>query len=254
LKAPITRLSPEALKIVQEQQEIVQREQRTSAAAALAAAKEELHQRLKNITDGASALKLADELKAERKPSEPRGIVDFSGLDEDLRQLAALWNGELSSSSSYGFSRSMQSARPWGTDLVDLRERAVRDLIARRAQMPDLLKPPLVSMEPEKAVQQVCQDLFTKNEFSRLYQVLSETSRLLTDRRVGYSEENLGGLKSFLTGQNFERAEQYIDAVRSYKTTLGCIGELVPIDAAAERLRVLKKEHPEAFNATGAYR
>ena len=37
------------------------------------------------------------------------------------------------------------------------------------------------------------------------------------------------------------------DAVQSYRNVLTCIGELVPIDAAAARLKVLKQEHPDAF-------
>ena len=57
--------------------------------------------------------------------------------------------------------------------------------------------------------------------------------------------------RAFFAGQNFELAEQWSDAMQSYKTVLRSANEHVPIKAAAERLKVLTKEHPEAVAAAG---
>ncbi|MES2573040.1 MAG: hypothetical protein V4710_23660, partial [Verrucomicrobiota bacterium] len=63
------------------------------------------------------------------------------------------------------------------------------------------------------------------------------------------SADLLQALRAFFTAQNLELAEQWTDAVRSYKAVLRSSSERAPIKAAAERLKVLAKEHPDVVAA-----
>ena len=41
------------------------------------------------------------------------------------------------------------------------------------------------------------------------------------------------------------RDKHWANAIHAYREVLGCLGPLAPVDAAAERLKKLKNEHPQ---------
>lgn len=250
LKATSALIGSEALKVITEQRTGVAPQWKAAEAAARAATDEQLRKRLAAVTDRASLLKLADELRAESSAnSGPRENNDLTVLEQELRQIAALWNADSPQPISSQAWRQGQPDRAWSADVDTLRKRAVREALASRLQLPELLQPPLNALSPARAVRQHGRDLFAKGDFARVQSLLAQSSLVFTEERVGGETEEMRGLKLFLTAQNLERAEQFADAVRIYRDVLSCIGELVPSDAAAERLRTLKREQPDAFKS-----
>lgn len=248
LKVTSAQIGSEALKVITEQRTGIAPKWKAAEAAARAAADEQLRKRLAVVADRAGLLKLADELRAESGiNSGSRENNDLTVLEQELRQIAALWNADSPQPISSQAWRQGQPDRVWTADVDALRKRAVREALASRLPLPELLQPPLNALPPAKAIRQYGRDLFAKGEFARVQSLLAQSSLVFSEERVGGETEEMRGLKLFLTAQNLERAEQFADAVRIYRNVLSCIGELVPSDAAAERLRTLKREQPDAF-------
>jgi hypothetical protein len=64
---------------------------------------------------------------------------------------------------------------------------------------------------------------------------------------AGVESELATALRAFLAGQNLELAEQWEDAMQSYKSVLRCTHELAPTRVAAARVVALTKGHPDLF-------
>jgi hypothetical protein len=93
----------------------------------------------------------------------------------------------------------------------------------------------------------LAKEAFKRQEWRRLHDLLTTSASLSREVRLSEHDDELRAVKGLIIGENFERAEQFADAVLSYRAVLNCVGELVPIDGAAARLKTLKKEHPDAF-------
>jgi hypothetical protein len=89
-----------------------------------------------------------------------------------------------------------------------------------------------------------------KGEWERVLRILEAYRAMFAAYgSSGWLQSELMACQSFLQAQNYERAEQYPQAVASYLQVIAQIGKRVPTQAAKERLLDLKKTHPEAFNA-----
>lgn len=250
LNLPADWISPATRAVLTETQAEIQRQLRAAEKAQIAAREKEMQERLAKVTDAASAAALAEDLQAEQQTT-PNRREEFGALVNDLRRLAALWNAE-GRPNSFAEMHDGGAAHPWTASVRALRMRAVREQLARRLNAPELLKPPLDAMPPEAAVRQLGREFFEKKEWMRLHTLLSDSAPFMAGNPSVMQGDELRGVRALLAGQNFERAEQFAEAVQSYRSALICIGELVPVDAVAERLKALKGEHPEAFSASPA--
>jgi hypothetical protein len=138
----------------------------------------------------------------------------------------------------------------FAAEIEALRKRIERDVLSRALAVPELNEPPLSEKAPDAALDALCDRFVEKGEWRRLYDVLSARAALQPNapRRAG--NDALPALQSFFTGQNLELAEQWADAVQAYKTVLQNSSPRAPIKPAAERIKALVKEHPDAANVT----
>jgi hypothetical protein len=185
-----------------------------------------------------------------RKPEVP------AGLGATLSRLAAAWQ-----SLNPGFLRDerMQSGNlderqgPFAAELGALRRRIEREVFVSVLRVPELNQPPLADKPPQQAVEELVRQSAQKKEWRRVIELL-QASRQLKGEDPRGDTELLEALRSYLAGQNLELAEQWSDAAAAYKRVLLCTSELAPVADAADRLKALKREHPEAASPSNAGR
>ena len=135
-------------------------------------------------------------------------------------------------------------------EFEELRKRVEREVMSRALAAPELNEGEALALPLETAVDQLCDTLFTNGDWRRLYRVLETRSRWrVAGEYQRQPDETLTALRAFFAGQNLELAEQWAEAAESYRAVLRCVSERAPIKPAAERLKVLVKEHPEAVGS-----
>lgn len=68
-----------------------------------------------------------------------------------------------------------------------------------------------------------------------------------SQQQPGWLAAELTACQSLISGIRFEEAEQYRQAAQAYMNVLMQIGKRIPTEEATDRLRKLKKAHPEAI-------
>ena len=179
---------------------------------------------------------------------------DFGQLPSRLNALAAAWASAspvlLMQQERYGGGEIASAA--YAKELADLRRRIERDVLAQVLKAPELNTPPLSEKPPEAAIAIFCAELAQRGDWRRLLQVLQAQPPNPMQQLGRVENETVSALRSFFAAQNFELAEQWPDAVQAYKAVLRSTGENIPVKPAAERLKALAKEHPEAAAAAPA--
>jgi hypothetical protein len=252
MRLPREGLPPDVLKTVAQKRRDVAQQAAAAASAARAAGEKRACERLGAVTDAPSALAVADDFQAERK-ANPAAIetIDFPSFEADLRQLAALWSVDPAQPNSPLPAWAARSFTPaWNARIIALRTQAVRTQLARRADSPELLQPPLDALPPHLALRRLARDLLAHSEWQRLQVVLINETTLFGANRSPFANDDLSAVRTFITAQNFERAEQFEEAANAYRAVLGFVGECVPVDAAAMRLKTLTKTGPRKKSAS----
>jgi len=135
-------------------------------------------------------------------------------------------------------------------EMIELRHRVEREVMAGSLRAPELLQPPLLEKPFEEAVEILKGQLAGKGEWRRLLQLLDDRTSPARPGMFPPAQDDLAAaVRAFIAGQNMEPAEQWRDALLSYKTVLRCTSDHAPIKKAAERVKALTKEHPEAVPA-----
>jgi hypothetical protein len=138
-------------------------------------------------------------------------------------------------------------------ELTSLRLRAEREIIAHTLKAFELTKPPLSEQPTNEAVEALCDQLAQKREWRRLLQLL-DTRDILNPMEGRYgrapADDSATAIRAYFVAQNFELAEMWKDAADSYRSVLRSTSQRAPIAEAAERLKKLIKEHPEASMST----
>jgi hypothetical protein len=209
--------------------------------------------RITSIANGADALALSTELRNRPKAlpgsqSELRG--DLYQLQNDLNSL-----GQFAAACEQGrFNFSLlQLAEPsrhrWQKQTSEVRARFARQALASQLGAPEIMRAPLEAAALEKAVLQLADEAAKKREWRKVYDMLRVCNG--AGDRFGSGRDpigdEIGGIADFFTGQRFEKAEQWAEAITSYQNVLRRMGNRLPVAEATERLQALKREHPEAF-------
>jgi hypothetical protein len=208
-----------------------------------------LAERLNAIKTPADLEALASELAASASNSSSRREEQDDwprNLGSQLNALAALWNGTNPQLVRQGFQDSSDAR--FAMELNKLRQRIERDILARTLNAPELLKPPLADLSTDESLDKLSAQLSANRDWRRLLQLTN--ARMTQNQFMPSNSADLdlaGALRAFIAGQNMELAEQWADAVQSYKSVLRCTNERAPTRDAAERLKALTKSHPEAF-------
>ncbi|MEA3209105.1 MAG: hypothetical protein QOE70_2162 [Chthoniobacter sp.] len=173
---------------------------------------------------------------------------NWGQLAAQLSMLAAAWSAASPVLLQQDRQMDWEAARAsYAGEVRSLRKRIERDVLGRTLRLPELNNAPLNEKPTEEALDALSNDLAGRSEWRRLYQLLEARAGLQgLAGRIG-QDDALPALRSFFAAQNLELAEQWTDAVQAYKAVLQAVSERAPIKAAAERLKALTKEHPEAF-------
>ena len=184
-------------------------------------------------------------LQARNRGGEER--EDFSQLIQQLSMLSAAWASASPALLHQERGGGAVLSGSFAREFAALRSRIERDVIARVLKAPELNTPPLADKAPEAALDALCDDLAQRGEWRRLLQILQARPQTqFQPYGRGVEDETVSALRAFFAAQNLELAEQWADAAQAYKTVLRGTGERIPIKAAADRLKVLAKEHPDA--------
>jgi hypothetical protein len=213
---------------------------------------EKIRTRLAGVNDAAELDRLVGELAARPRRPDPLREPDADGtghLAAELSSLARAWNTGNTAQLQSDLAGGNTSRHPFLKELADLRQRIERDVLSRIVRAPELKSPPLSEKPLDVALESFSNDLANSGDWRRLYRLIELTASMQMPRGGLSSEEALAALRSFFAAQNFEAAEQWKEAVQAYKSVLQSASERAPIKAAAERLKQLTKEHPDAANA-----
>jgi len=214
--------------------------------------REALGKRVSAVQNPAELDVLAAELaRAEAETRNDRDSDLPRGIAQQLRALAAAWTGANPQFLQQSYIDSADTR--FSTELTGLRQRIERDVLAKSLRAPELNQPPLASLAPDAALDKLSGQFAASGEWRRLLQLTE--ARGLQNRFTGLlprDSDLTTALHSYLAAQNFELAEQWSDAVQSYKLALRSTSELAPIKESADRLKALAKSHPEAFPAPAA--
>jgi hypothetical protein len=170
---------------------------------------------------------------------------DFAQLGKVLSSLAAAWRAGDPQLLHRGSSGADEVNGPYKAELQAVQAQVERDIMSRVLAAPELNEPPLASEPTEAALNQLVAQLSAKGEWRRLLRLVELRQSIETGRNFQRPDDLSVAIREFLAGQNFETAELWIDAIRSYKSVLTSTSEVAPIKAAAERLKALAVEHPE---------
>ena len=211
----------------------------------------ELRTRLAAVKQPADLDAIAADVQAwsaQARLRNDNGQEDFGQLASQLNTLAAAWVAAspllLMQQDRFGGGESARAS--YAKELTDLRKRIERDVLAQVLKAPELNAPPLSEKPPDAALAAFSDDLAQRGEWRRLLQVLQAQPPTQMQLSGRGENETVTALRSFFAAQNFELAEQWADAAQAYKAVLRSTGERVPTKPAAERLKALTKEHPEA--------
>lgn len=215
-------------------------------------AREKMIGDLESLRPKFAAIRTPDDLEALIRSMEIESPVaegrSKSGSPGSLRSflgsLAATWRGDR-----------LEMLRPNLTEVppvlmqetIGLVSRVQRDLLAEFCQAPEINKPPLAALPTDQALQGFADQLASQGLWHRLLQ-FSE-ARNTADRNLSgfLADPDLAAsIRSYIAAQNFELAEQWAQAVWSYKAAVRSTSPRAPVKECAVRLKELGKRHPEA--------
>ena len=175
---------------------------------------------------------------------------EASSLAQILNHFAAAWASGNRALMSQNYSEDGPAMRNFAAQIHALKRRIERELVARSVEAPELNQPPYLDQDPAAAIDSLADELFKRGDWRRLLKV-SEANPFTQPPRYSYGATGVvdlaAALRSLLSGENFEKAEQWSDAVASYKNVLRATDARAPVSAAADRLKDLKAKHPDAF-------
>jgi tetratricopeptide (TPR) repeat protein len=208
------------------------------------------HREALGVHDVKALLALVDQLPTLVPPADgpsPDRQMAINGemerLRSELRRMAAWWlSGGASQYTSGGAWNQAETEFP--VEMKLLRDQAMRDMIATRYEAPQLREPPASEMELEAAVLALARKSGEAGDWKRALALLGSLGSSSLD---GSAQMRQNAIRSFLAGENFERAEQFPQAIRAYQSVLEEVCDFSPVNEAIERLKALRKAHPEIF-------
>ena len=235
-------------------------EQRT--AAAWAKRVDSIRDRLAGVKTLANLEAIVADLASSSRESTLRGEAhagNFPGLAETLNALSAAWlslnpaflQADRLGQVSAGRFDSAALPHPFAKEISALRKLVERDILIKGLNVPELATPPLSDLPTDAALDAFCDTLAKQGDWKRLMTFLQARSAV-SPLAVQRHDETLEAIRSYLIGRNFETAEQWGEAIQSYKAVLRSTSGRAPIKEAADRLKAIAKEHPEAASPPAA--
>ena len=201
-----------------------------------------LHQQLAGIRDPAALIVVAQGLSRNSDPHQDRAAAapdSLSTLRKTLLSLAEAWqdaNVETLRTIRHTVSSRGDAFYP---SLQAILARAERDILADYLVLPDLTNGPLAAMDPETAMETFCDRLAARGEWRTLLLFLE--ARIRNGPRwpdPGWTDSVIA-IKSYMLGQNHERAGLNAEAATCYRQTLQSLASRGPLREAAARWQAL---------------
>jgi len=194
----------------------------------------------------AIALEVASWAREPRPPGTSDGGDSWSQLSIEFAALAAAWASPSAGETMADALRQTPARHPsLAAPLRALRQRIERDSLSHLLRVPEILQPPLQSLETDAALDALADDLVAKSDWRRLHRLLTSRATLQPARARPAEDDSIPALRAFFAAQNLELAEQWAAAASAYKEVLLASSPRAPIAAAAEKLKALAKAHPE---------
>ncbi len=200
--------------------------------------------KLAGVRSAQEALSLADEVPADPNREDRIG---WTALAMELRSIARWWlDASLQSVAAQDTNVSDGYGRthPFIAETRTLRERAMKDAVAKRLKLPQLTHAPLNDLGVREALEKLTDEAVARGDWRQVHDIVGVLA--LRDSTMS---ERLAALRSFLTAQNLETAGQYQAAATAYLQVIRTIGDSLPTKEAAERLKKIQVEHPEVPKA-----
>jgi hypothetical protein len=220
-----------------------QEKEREKAAVAI------VKQKLAAVHDGKELLALADALPEllPAPPTDARGrdrMDETIPLQQSLRQLADDWMDGKLERAARADGGEPGGGRPYEPAIRTLRERILRETLVARLAAPELQAEPWSKMSVEEALNGLARKAGEERKWKRALELL----QALTPQEARFNgDERVVAIRAYLTGTNLEQAEQYPEAILAYDAVLQEICDFSPVQEATDRLKALRKAHPEAF-------
>jgi hypothetical protein len=217
-----------------------------------------LHAALAEVKKPSELGPIVRELQLRERDAEERSTSRYPqgrGLAAQLSILAAAWeNDDLNLLANQAFAENGaiqgQEDPSVGEILAGLRGRAEREILSRTLKSPNLLQEPLAGQPLGQALDGLLEKFRSEGEWHRALQLMENQAALAPARGPApRPAEAILAVRSYLVGQNFELAEVWTDAAAAYKMVLAIAVDGTPVKEAAERLKALAKDHPEAVKA-----
>ena len=209
----------------------------------------EMRERLNGVKLAVELEVIADKLSDEERFAEKDDApFFFKGLGILLGGLADDWR---SLNPVSPLTRQLnQGAGAFSTEIETLRQKIIRDLLSQLLRAPELKQAPMADQPLDAALDSLCKKLASEGAWQRLLEMLKarEWSGLLSAEKGLANKDAIHSIKAFLAGQNFELAEEWADAADAYEAAIQTKADGAPIKEASERMKILEKEHPEAFS------
>ena len=199
---------------------------------------------VKKLDDLGDVLAKIDEISSQQR--ELNGYYGDSNLTSQLRSYRHTYD-DLRTGGATSLSFASSSYSNSGTEILN----GIKSLLVKFALTRVLNAPEDLAPKEEESVatflQRALETARATSNWPLLARVL-DAAQTMNLASIANSNDTMA-LRQFLGGVNLERAHQYSGAVSSYLAALKTGSQVIPVDKIGETLAILKKEHPQEYEA-----
>lgn len=182
--------------------------------------------------------KLIDDIQSRSNEPELEGIKN--SIAHALREIELLWKSQNPRLDMH--SQAYSQAGPLSKEISNLRQLVLRKLLAKKFDIPAITEAPATDVDVVSAVENLAAEAAEKGDWKKSLKLF----RIVDSLRNDYNKKSTI-IALYLSALALEEVEQFDQAVYQYLTVVKSIEDHTPTKEAAERIRALRKSHPEAF-------
>lgn len=209
-------------------------------------AEESLLARLNTIQTPQDLIALAEQLPAATGLSkeELKRNQEWNSLEEALRRLASWWQDPVAKMPGSA------QLRGGATSIVFVatRDRIARRIVAEKFRGSEIETVPYSEMPAFRAVQRLAGEIGQRGDWDRALRILEAANPpLLGHQEKKRMERQIAGIRRYLDGLAAERVGAIRAAAFAYHQILTEPSEGIPVQEAADRVRILRQQNSQAF-------
>jgi hypothetical protein len=204
--------------------------------------------------------KASTELTRLSRESRSTGNYEFNSPITELNQIsrayAAFKAGNYGSAMA-GAAQMDSSGGSKSAETMRLRTMLLLSVLPRYLELPDNPQPK-AGENPSDFLLRIAREGAAQNDWSRVARAL-DAYRTSAFGHAAYGNRpapawigaDMEACQQYVAGQNLEKAGRYVPAILAYQRAIRTVGQYGPQKAAGERLALLEKEQPAAFQEAG---